>query len=185
MAISEQRLTLEAFLKLPEKKPALEFEDGVVIQKPVPKGKHSSLQYTLAEFLNRFARLRKLAHAFPGLRATYGGRSYVPDVVLYLWDRIPRDADGRVADDFFEPPDLAVEIVSPRQGITALVRRCLWYVASGVRIALLVDPGDESVLLFRPDEPTRALRGADQIDLGDVLPGFTLAVGELFDSLRL
>ena len=185
MAISEKRLTLEEFLRLPERKPALEFEDGGVIQKPVPKGKHSRLQYALAELLNRFSMARKLACAFPELRATYGGRSYVPDVALYRWDRIPRDADGRVGDDFFEPPDLAVEIVSPRQGVTALVRRCLWYAANGVRLALLVDPADESVLLFLPDQPTRALRGGDRIDLGDLLPGCALTVQDLFDSLRL
>lgn len=185
MAISEKRLTLDEFLKLPERKPALEFEEGVVSQKPVPKGKHSRLQYALAEFFNRFSLASKLAVAFPELRATYGGRSYVPDVALYRWDRIPRDEAGRVADDFFESPDVAVEIVSPRQGVTALVRKCLWYVANGAQVAALVDPGDESVLLFRLGRPTEPLRGPDRIDLGDVLPGFALAVQELFDSLRL
>ena len=185
MAISEKQLTLEEFLRLPERKPELEFEDGEVIQKPVPKGKHSRLQSALAELLNRFGVTRKLACAFPELRATYGGRSYVPDVALYTWDRIPRDPDGRVADDFFEPPDLAVEVVSPRQSVTGLVRRCLWYVGNGVRVALLIDPGDESVLLFRPGGSTVALRGGEQIDLGDVLPGCTLTARELFDSLRL
>jgi Uma2 family endonuclease len=157
----------------------------MVIRKPVPKGKHSRLQYALAEFFNRFALLPKLACAFPELRASFGGNSYVPDVALYRWERIPRDEAGRVADDFFEPPDVAVEIVSPKQSVSALVRRCLWYVANGVGIALLVDPGDESVLLFRAGQPTEALRGAARIDLGDMLPGFTLAVDDLFDSLRL
>ena len=109
----------------------------------------------------------------------------MPDVALYRWDRIPRDPEGRVADDFFESPDIAVEIVSPRQSVTTLVRKCLWYVAHGAHIAVLVDPADESVLLFRRDRPTEPLRGAEAIDLGDVLPGLTLTAQELFDSLRL
>ncbi|HVC31217.1 MAG TPA: Uma2 family endonuclease, partial [Steroidobacteraceae bacterium] len=134
---------------------------------------------------NQFARPRRLAFAFSELRATFGGRSYVPDVSLYRWDRIPRDAAGRIADDFFEPPDLAIEIVSPKQSVTGQVRRCLWYVANGVPLALLIDPADASVLLFRPNAAPRALRGVAPIDVSDVLPGFELTVQELFDFLDL
>ena len=39
-----QSLTLEAFLQLPETKPASEFIAGKIVQKPRPKGKHSTLQ---------------------------------------------------------------------------------------------------------------------------------------------
>ena len=101
MAISQQPLTLEEFLKLPEKKPALEFEDGVVTQKVAPKGRHSALQFDLAERFNHFARPLRLARAFPELRTTFGGVSRVPDVAVYRWERIPRDAAGDVADDFW------------------------------------------------------------------------------------
>ena len=182
MAISEKRLTLDEFLKLRERKPALEFADGVVTQKPMPKGKHSALQYALAEAINRFALTSKLARAFPELRTTYTGRSYVPDVAVYGRDCIPHDPDGRVADDFFDPPDLAIEIVSPKQSGTALVRKCLWYVENGVLVPLLVDPADESVLLFRLGRATRALRESDRVELGDALPGFALTVADIFGS---
>jgi len=184
MAILQEGLTLDEFLKLPEDEPALEFQDGVVTQKVSPKGKHSRLQVRLAERVNRFAEPAKLASAFTELRATFGGHSYVPDVAVYLWDRIPRTAAGEVADDFLVPPDIAIEIVSPEQSVTALVRRCLWYVDNGVRLSLLVDPGDASVLVFRPGSRPRALRGADRIDVGEVLPRFQLTVEELFGSLK-
>lgn len=185
MAIPEKVLTLEEFLELPEEEPALEFEEGSMIQKPLPKGKHSALQFELADRFNRVARRQKLAWAFPELRANFGGRSYVPDVSLYIWPRIPRDAAGEVVNDFFEPPDIAVEIVSPEQSVNALVRRCLWYVANGVRIAILVDPADRSVLLFRPDHTPQPLAGSDRIDVRDVLPGFRLTVQQMFDSLKV
>lgn len=54
-----------------------------------------------------------------------------------------------------------------------------------MRIALLVDPDDQTVLAFRPDAATRALRGADRLDLEELLPGLDLTAGELFDSLKL
>jgi len=183
MAITQDRLTLEEFLKLPERKPALEFENGTVIQKVSPKLRHSTLQGELVERINRFARPKKLARAFPELRTTFGGFSRVPDVAVYLWERIPRDANGEFADDCREPPDIAIEIVSPGQGVNALVRRCLLYVEHGLRIAALVDPGDRSVIVFRPDSRTSALRGAESIDFGDVTPGLRIPVEELFASL--
>ncbi len=89
-----------------------------------------------------------------------------------------------MAHDFLEPPDIAVEIVSPTQSVNRLVRRCLWYVKNGVRLALLVDPDDESVIAFRPDASDRGLRGPDRIDYGDMIPGLQLVVRELFESLR-
>ncbi len=184
MAVLQQGLSLEEFLKLPEEKPALEFEDGMVIQKVAPKSQHSVLQYEMAALINRFGRPQRLAYAFPELRATYGGRSYVPDVSVYRWERIPRDAAGEVHDDFRDPPDVVIEIVSPGQSVNSLVRRCLWYVRNGVQLALLVDPHDRSVVVFRPDSRASALRGEDRIDFGDVLPGVEIVVGELFESLK-
>ena len=185
MALTQRRLTLKQFLRLPEEEPALEFEEGTVIQKVSPKGRHSRLQLAIAARFDRFAAPEKMAVTFTELRATFGGRSYVPDVSVYRWARVPVDEAGRVADDFFDPPDIAVEIVSPEQSVNAQVRRCLWFVANGVGAAVLVDPADESVLLFRPGQPPQPLYGPVAIDLGDFLPGFQLGVQELFDSLKI
>lgn len=186
MAIAQPRLlTLEEFLALPETKPAREFDEGVVTRKMSPKGRHSRLEWSIPDQVNRFAVPRKLAMAFPELRTTYRGASWVPDVAVYRWERIPRAADGKVADDFLEPPDIAIEIVSPRQSISMLIRKCLRAIARGVRIALVVDPQDEIVLVFRAGRPPQALHGADRIDLDEVLPGFELTVAELFAPLQL
>lgn len=184
MAISE-KMSLEEFLALPEQEVAREYEAGRVTKKVSPRGKHAVLQMWVSESFNRFTRPRKLALAFTELRTTYAGFSRVPDVSVYRWERIPRDASGEVANDFFEPPDIVVEIISPSQRVNALVRRCLWYGEHGVRAALLLDPSDHSVLLFRPDRTTTALHGADEIDLQEILPGFHLTPAELFAALVL
>jgi len=185
MATLPQQITLEAFLKPPERKPALEYDHGVVTRKAVPLGQHSVLQTGIGTMINRFARPRKLAWALPELRITYGDCSRVPDLAVYRWERIPVDERGEIADDFVEPPDLVVEIVAPRETGNWLVRRCLSLVTEGVKIVLLVDPVDRSVLLFRPGQQVRAACGADQLDLADVLPGFTISAQEIFDDLTL
>lgn len=184
MALTRQRIGLEEFLRLPAEEPALEYLDGTVSQKVSPKFRHSRLQALLVERINGYARPRRLAEAFPELRATFAGASPVPDVVVLRWDRIPYDEKGVLVDDLVQAPDAAIEIVSPEQSTNALIRRCLWYVANGVQVAVLADPDDESVLTFRSGQEPRVLRGTDLIDLDDVLPGFELRVEEMFQALR-
>src|SRR3712207_3311756 len=103
-----RRMTLDEFLDLPEMRPALEDLDGVVTQKVAPQGQHALIQSDLVQRVNVVAKPRKLALALPELRTTYAGLSRVPDVAVYLWHRIPRLPNGRIANRFTEPPDIAV-----------------------------------------------------------------------------
>lgn len=185
MAVPQRRLTLEEFLRLPEERPALEFEEGEIIQKVSPKLRHSVLQLGTCDAINRAVAGERLALALPELRCTFAGRSYVPDVAVVRWERIPVDEQGEVLEDFFDPPDVAVEIISPEQSARSLTRKCAWYVDNGVAAALLVDPVDRSVVVFRPGQPPRTIRGDLRIDLDNLLPGFELTVAGLFATLKV
>ena len=183
MAILQHGLTLEEFLTLPEREPALEYEAGVVRQKVSPKGPHGTLQQWLGYRFHDFARPRKLARVFTETRVTFSGSSLVPDLILYRWARVPRDARSRIPDDFTSAPDLVAEIVSPGQALVDLEQRCRWYAEHGVEITLLIHPRREWVRLYRPGALPRELTGDDEITLEDVLPGLRLTVRELFDEL--
>jgi Uma2 family endonuclease len=185
MVLARRHLTLEEFLALPEEEPALEYFEGRITQKMSPKARHSLLQGALVEYFNPLGRPRKIALAFPELRTTYAGASFVPDVAVFRWARIPIDVDGEVADEIFLPPDVAVEVVSPRQSRPRLRQRCRWYVENGVSLALLIDPRHHAVTRFEPGQPERLLRGADVIDCSAIVPGALLTVDELFACLRL
>jgi Uma2 family endonuclease len=186
MTLVGQRMTLEEFLELPEQKPALEFLDGVITQKVAKTLPHGLLQPKAAEFINRFAEPRRLAVAFTGSRMTFAGASLVPDVGVCRWEDLPRDAEGELEDGHLHRAwDVVIEIRSPAQRRSRLVRRCRWFLEHGTEIALLVDRHDRSVTLFRPDGSETVLRGDDRIDLDSVLPGFELTVQALFDTLRL
>jgi Uma2 family endonuclease len=184
MALPQQsEMTLDAFLKLPDEKPALEFADGMVSQKAPPQTRHAFLQSGIAGLINRSTQPAKTAFASTEQRTTYGGRSTVPDIAVIAWDHIPLGPDGRVVDVLEGPPEIAIEIISPGQRTNALVTRLLWYVANGVGAALLVDPDDDSVVVFRPNAVPQSFIIGDDIDLNDVIPGLTLSVGELFSVL--
>ena len=87
-------VSLEAFIKLPETKPASEYIDGKILQKPMPQGKHSTIQGELVTAINLVVKQERIARAFPELRCTFGGRSTVPDVSVFVSQRIPRDDNG-------------------------------------------------------------------------------------------
>jgi Uma2 family endonuclease len=183
MAIAQRRLTLDEFLALPEEKPALELVDGEVTQKVAPQTRHAAMQFEVAALFNSFARPRTLGRAFPEHRSSYDEASTVPDVAYFVRDRIPRDRHGLLVNRVFHPPDIAVEIASPDQPVARLLIRCLWYVAHGVRIALMIDPERRWVVLFRPAAEPLVLGDTGTLDLGDVIPGFVLDVGLLFQAL--
>ena len=56
-------ITLEDFLKLPETKPASEFIDGQMLQKPMPQGKHSTIQGDLVSAIDTVLKSERIARA--------------------------------------------------------------------------------------------------------------------------
>ncbi|MEO0537685.1 MAG: Uma2 family endonuclease [Cyanobacteria bacterium P01_A01_bin.123] len=184
MAIATQSLTLEAFLELPETKPASEFLEGRTTQKPMPQGEHSLLQGKLCEAINRVAQAEKVAMAFPELRCTFGNQSIVPDLVVFRWPRIPVKASGRIENRFFLHPDWAIEILSPDQSSTRVLGNLLHCSSHGTELGWLIDPEAESVFVVLPEQRVQLLRGNAQLP---VLPEISLdlSVDVLFSWLTL
>ena len=77
-------------------------------------------------------------------------------------------------------PDLAVEVVSPNDKATALETKTLEYIAAGVRLVWVVVPEAKAVRVMRQDGSGGAFNLTQTLDGGDVLPGFTCAVADLF-----
>src|SRR5215212_6117455 len=177
-----QRMTLDEFLTLPDVKPYLEFTDGLVTQKMAAKPTHGSIQPLLVMLFNQVAGPQRLGVAYSETRFVTPGWAPVPDVSYYRRERI-KWRGRRPPADFFEPPDIAVEIVSPEQSVTELIKKSLRYLALGSQVALVIDPSPETALVFRGGQPLQLLQGEDRIDLDDVLPGFELTVGAMFEAL--
>ena len=177
-------ISLEAFLKLPATKPASEFIDGQIVQKPMPQGKHSTIQGDLVPAINIALKPPQIARAYPELRCTFGGRSTVPDVAVFTWERIPRDDDGKVANIFAIAPDWTIEILSPDQSQTKVVRNILRCLSHGTQMGWLIDPDEELVFVYLADRTIAVFEDRD-----DLLPvpgfaeSFQLSVGQLFGWL--
>ncbi|NEP46222.1 MAG: Uma2 family endonuclease, partial [Okeania sp. SIO2H7] len=98
--LKEPKVALEEFLQQPETKPASEFINADIIQKPMPQGKHSRLQAKLCNVINQIVETPKIAYAFPELRCTFTDASMVPDIAVFRWERIPLSPSGIIADRF-------------------------------------------------------------------------------------
>lgn len=182
--IPTKPLTLEEFLQLPETEPASEYIDGLIIQKPMPQGEHSVVQTELAPAINLVVKPKRIARAFTELRCTFGGRSTVPDISVFLWNRIPRKESGGVANVFSIAPDWTIEILSPDQSQTKVTKNILHCLKHGTQMGWLIDPDEGCVFVYLPDRPTTVYD-----ELGTRLPvpefakDFNLTVEALFNWL--
>ena len=184
VTIPSKPISLDEFLALPETKPASEYINGNITQKPMPKGKHSTIQGELIIAFNSTLKPQKVARAFPELRCTFGGRSTVPDVTIFTWDRIPRDDNGEIANSFEAAPDWTIEILSPDQSQTRVTKNILYCLDNGAKLGWLIDPQEQSVLVyFYSSQPAFFEDASNVLPVPEFANSFELTLGELFGWL--
>lgn len=182
---SGTKISLAEFLQLPETKPASEYINGQVYQKPMPQGEHSILQGSLVTAINQTATPSKIGYAFPELRCTFGGAAIVPDVAVFEWSRIPLLANGRINNKFDIPPDWIIEILSPDQSPSRVIRKIIFCLNHGTKLGWFIDPDGEAVTVFQPNQLPEFKEGQDILPVLDVLKDWQLSVADLFGLLYL
>jgi Uma2 family endonuclease len=194
VATPVKNITLESFLALPETKPASEYIDGKIVQKPMPQGKHSLLRMKLFTFINSKLMESKIAIAFPELRCTFGGRSrsvsegysIVPDVVVLKNENIPKDDDGEVSNVVTTAPDWVIEILSPDQSTTKVIKNILHCLDHGTEVGWLIDPAEKMILVYQPNKQAQVV---DLLEAELIVPEFArsikLTTGDVFGWLKV
>lgn len=179
-----KHLTLEEFLDLPETEPASEYVDGQIIQKPMPPGEHSTIQGELIVGINAVVKPQKVARAFPELRCTFGGRSIVPDVAVFTWDRIPRKENGGVANVFQVAPEWIIEILSPNQSATKVTKKILHCLKHETQMGWLIDPDEQTIFVYLPNQQPEVFDEPEQqLPVPSFARELRLTVGVVFGWL--
>ena len=101
--------------------------------------------------------------------------SLMPDISFTSGNR-PLVTEGSV----MQMPDLAIEIRSPDDSLKQMREKAEYYLANGSRLVWLVVPGKRYVEVHRPNQEEEIMFGSDVLDGGDVLPGFTLPIADIF-----
>jgi Uma2 family endonuclease len=179
-------MTIEEYFRTPESNLPEELVYGRWRVADAPTPRHQSAVAGLFLALERFVRAKGL------------GRLYLSPVDVVL-DRdrhlvvqpdllfISRDRLGIVRDRIWGPPDLVVEVLSPRPRIGELDERLSWFAEYGVRECWLVHQNHDTLDVIQYQENREARRrrfhDAEAIQ-SDVLPGLAYTLGSLLAEMR-
>jgi Uma2 family endonuclease len=151
-------------------KPACDYVDGVLYQKPMATRNHSVIQGRLAHFIIAgFPDFEGNTELTVQIRT---GKYLVPDFVVQDRDRIQDPYPT-------EPVHLCVEILSPEDRISAVFTKCEDYHAWGVETVWIVDPENPRAWEFR-----KGKRPVEVPLTGSLTaPGISISLPDLFSVL--
>jgi Uma2 family endonuclease len=189
MAVQEKLYTAAEFwdiAQLPENEnKRLELVAGVIYELPPSSRINTILAARLTRLIGNYVEERDLGY----VTSSDGGYQLdertvlIPDVGFIAKERVP-DLSGTT---FPGAPDLAVEDISPSETSRKVLDKAQLYLLAGTRLVWAVHPEEKVVDVYRlADDKSinvQPVRIDGVLDGGDVLPGFKLAVSEVFKGL--
>lgn len=180
MVVGTQKMTVvefDQFVMLPKNADRLfEYIGGEVVE--VVSNQKSS---TLAARINGFLFIYLMQHKSGFLTGSDGGymvagERYIPDVAFISKERQPGPSDDAYSSI---PPDLVVEVVSPSNTPHEMRVKVVNYLSVGTTV-WVVDPDQQRVEVYAPGQRVSKVDIDGTLDGGDILPGFSLAVKDIF-----
>lgn len=179
--VAKTQYTPEDLLMMPEGD-RYELVDGCLVEKEM--GLESSwIGGELVRLLANFCREHNLGWILPA-DATYQCFPWAPnqvrksDVSFLGLGRLPGE---RLPEGHCRiPPDLAAEVVSPKNTYYEVEQKIQQYLQAGVRLVWVVNPSTRTVRVHRPNRTLTDLQEHEELTGEDVLPGFRCRVSEIF-----
>ena len=101
-----------------------------------------------------------------------------PDLAFYSYQRIPA---GLLPDEYWPAsPELVIEIRSKSDRWKDILQKVAEYLSANVLTVAVVDPVRQQVHVYSDNETT-VLNATDLLTFPEVLPGFEVVVGRLFE----
>lgn len=174
----------DRFLTMPTNQNRLyELIHGEVVEK-VPTEEHGIIALNIGAAVRVYVKAHKLGRVGVEIRHRKPGDRYndrMPDVSFRA------DVDNEVVKRGSVPqmPDLAVEVKSPNDNDVELREKAEYYLQNGTRLVWLICPENRivEVCTASSEEPGAIYIKVETVELdgGEVLPGFTLPVTEIFE----
>jgi Uma2 family endonuclease len=155
--------------------------DGELFKMPPPGEEHGDCIANIFFALSIVVRSLRIGKVYTDTGFVLGRRPdqvVSPDVAFVRSDRLDPDRDRRIS--IRTSPDFAVEIVSPSDYPLLVQRKIDKYLAAQVPLLWVVYPEQRSVHAFRLGVAEREFVGDEVLDAGDVIPGFSMRVSEIF-----
>jgi Uma2 family endonuclease len=178
--IIQAPLTAETLLDMPDDGRRIELWQGEIVEMSPIRRAHARAVVKLIVAMEQHVEAMQLGEVLTevGMILQRNPDTVVaPDVAFIRADRLR----SVVFDGYWEgAPDLAVEVLSPSDRPSATRRKLQMYVDAGTPMVWIVDPRRRHVVVHELDAGPRVLGPDDTLDGGDVLPGFRVLVGSLF-----
>jgi Uma2 family endonuclease len=181
-ATTQQLITAADFFQMPNPVDGSrqELEKGVIVTMPPPDALHGACCSKVDRILGGFVEEKNLGTVFSNDTGFISERDpdtvRGPDVSFWSKDRLREIPEGYIDD----PPDLAVEVVSPSDHFGRMQAKMRHYLTRGVRMVWLIDPTDRSVTVYRSLDSGKIVLESATLSGEDVLPGFSIPVARLF-----
>jgi Uma2 family endonuclease len=180
MTTTEPLITADDLLRTPDLG-RCELVRGELIRTTPAGSEHGSITINITTPLSIFvsrAGLGRVFSADTGFHVAHDPDTVrAPGVAFVAADRLP----SPLPKGFFPgPPDLAVEVVSPDDRDSQVLAKVRNWLDAGCRVVWLVDPRRETVRVFQGRSEDKLLRVSDTLSGEPLLPGFSLAVAEIF-----
>ena len=182
MALRTGLVTAEALEQMATVDAHVELVQGEVIVMSPAGAEHGEIALSIGSLLREFLRSHRLGKAYAAETGFILSRNpdtvRAPDLAFVTAERAARQIRR---EGFFEgAPDLAVEIVSPGDADEE-VRAKIWeYFQAGTRLVWIVHPRTQTITVYRSIDNLRILTRDDILTGEDVVPGFSVAVAEVF-----
>ena len=157
-----------------------ELVDGVLVEKVMgfDESRFSVvLIMCLGPYLNREDRGTLLGA--DGMVRLFPGLVRIPDAAFITWKNFPKSKRKR-GEIPSVAPDLVVEVLSKGNTPREMKRKLDEYFRAGVHLVWYVDPKRRTVHVYTAPDQSVLLTEDQQLDGGDVLPGFTLSIRDWF-----
>jgi Uma2 family endonuclease len=151
----------------------------------MPCGNESSeIGALIVTYLTTFARPRHLGKVYGADGGFILQRNpdtvVAPDAAFVRAERLP--PAGTLGNVFMPmAPDLAVEVLSPGNRAGETARKVELYRRAGVPLVWVIDPEKQTATVYAQGAAPITLTKSDALDGGDLLPGFSLVLAELFE----
>ena len=184
-AIATKTWTDEAFMALPDDGHHYEIINGELIDMGNSGALHGYVCSLALAALAGYILPKKLGVILDSSTAfkMKNGNKRSPDIAFFAKERLQGMAV--LPSGYLEgAPDLAVEVLSPGNTVEEIEDKLTEYFENGSRLVWVIHPTQHYVLVYRSaHEPDRLLKEKDSLDGEEVIPGFSLAIADLFQKL--
>jgi Uma2 family endonuclease len=183
MAITPKLMTWQELADLPDDGMHYELVRGVLLTMAPPFFPHGRAASRFGRSLDRHVEAHQLGEVHSTeigyLLTTNPDTVRAPDVGFISREHLA--SSGDIRGYFPGSPDLVVEVISPNDRLTKVAEKVTEWLEYGAKLVFVVNPRRKTVDVHRPGQQPRTLGVDDVLDGEDVVPGWSMAVRDLFD----